>query len=69
MFAFAEAFAADRRPRSATGSGSAGACTTDIVPHSCTGVRPGLSQGVSQVIGEICLTIGGFDQVDGSGLT
>ena len=28
-----------------------------------------LSQGVSQIIGEICLTIGGFDQVDGFGFT
>ena len=28
-----------------------------------------LSQGASQIIGEICLTIGGFDQVDGFGLT
>ena len=28
-----------------------------------------LSQGVSRIIGEICLTIGGFDQVDGFGLT
>ena len=47
------------------------ACMTDIVPHSCTGVRPkpGLSQCVSQIIGEICLTMGGFDQVDGFGLT
>ncbi len=82
------------------------ACTTDIVPHSCYGVRPGLSQGcipkwgrvsgylwgvtlgcsarysgqpqiwdaplsqaVFQIIGEICLTIGGFDQVDRFGLT
>ena len=45
------------------------ACMTDIVPHSCYGVRPGLSQGVSQLIGEICLTIGGFDQVNGFGLT
>ena len=28
-----------------------------------------LSQGVFQIIGKICLTIGGFDQVDGFGLT
>ena len=28
-----------------------------------------LAKGVSQIIGEICLTIGGFDQVDGFGLT
>ena len=27
------------------------------------------SQGVSQIIGEICLTPSGFDQVDGLGLT
>ncbi len=26
-------------------------------------------RGVSQMIGENCLTIGGFDQVDGFGLT
>ena len=45
------------------------ACTTDIVPHTGYGVRPGLSRVVSRIIGEICLTIGGFDQVDGFGLT
>ena len=82
------------------------ACTTDIISHSCYGVRPGLSQGasqnggeflansgelhwdlqpatldnpksgmhplsqgVSQIIGENCLTIGGIDQVDGFGLS
>ena len=34
------------------------ACTTDIVPHSCTGVRPGLSQGASQNGGEFLATSG-----------
>ncbi len=34
----------------------------------CT-LSQGLSLGVSQIIGEICLTIGGFDEVDGFGLT
>ncbi len=34
------------------------ACTTDIVPHSCTGVRPGLSQRASQNGGEFLATSG-----------
>ena len=29
----------------------------------------GPHRGVSQIIGEICLTMGGFDPVDGFGLT
>ena len=33
-----------------------------------SGMHPALG-GASQIIGEICLTIGGFDQVDGFGLT
>ena len=32
-----------------------------------SGMHPG--RDVSQIIGETCLTIGGFDQVDGFGLT
>ena len=63
LFAFAEAVAAGRRPGSATGSGAAGclhACMTDIVPHSCYGVRPGLSQGMHPqgcilLLGKRCL--------------
>ena len=45
FFALAEAVAAGRRPGSATGPARPDACTTDIIPHSCYGVRPDLSQG------------------------
>ncbi len=69
LFAFAEAVAAGRRPGSATGSGSVG-CLHD---RHCTTLlswcAAGSHRGVSRVIGEICLTIGGIDQVDGFGLS
>ena len=38
--------------------------------HLCPNIGMQPSHRVaSQIIGEICLTIGGFDQVDGFGLT
>ena len=67
--AFAEAVAAGRRPRSATGSGSAGRLHGRYYTTLLYWCAAGFSKGASQIIGETCLTIGGFDLVDWFDLT
>ena len=51
-------------------SATRGAGETPAIPGGYAIISDApLSQGVFQIIGEICLTIGGFNQVDGYGLT
>ena len=70
LFAFAEAVAAGRRPKECNGVWLGRMPARQTLYHTLVQVcgRPS-NECASQIIREICLTIGGFDQVDRFGLT